>query len=104
MGFYVNPHLMPKEEWLHVNAYYEGDDAELAKKEADFKDTFPVCLVDNGPFTAAGIAFDEIEWEEIVGPPEDNRPKRWFIVHKEYLIGVSEPFKRFIEGKGAGRG
>lgn len=97
MGFYVNPPNMPKEAWLHINAYYEGDDAEWAKQNSDFKDTFPVCLVDNGPFTAAGIAFDEDEWKAFVGHDADLRPKKWFVVHKEYLFAVSDNFKAFIE-------
>ena len=37
-----------------------------------------VCVVNNGPFAAAGYAYSESEYEQFVHPC--GRPKRWFVL------------------------
>lgn len=49
----------------------------------------PVCLVDNGPFTAAGVAYDARELNAF-DQPNDFRPKFWFKVPREKLYDVSD--------------
>jgi hypothetical protein len=74
MGYYINPENETKEAWLKANA------KSITEEEAlgfDFtRDRLPVCLVDNGIFTAVGIAFDHRERD--VFAQHDGRPKRWF--------------------------
>lgn len=60
--------------------------SESFLKETPFNNEssqLPVCLVDNGWMTAAGIAFDEHEMNDFMHP--DSRPKQWFLVPKDVL-------------------
>ncbi len=82
MGYYINPEDgRPKERWLQD----EGRRASLEECRHCFAATTerPVCLVDNGAFTAAGIAYSPEELEAFAAP--DRRPKRWFLVPTERL-------------------
>lgn len=83
MGFYINPKDgSSKEDWLKKN----GSLLVFGPSEFSWKDDvefLPVCLVDNGPFTAAGIAFNEREFQAFNRP--DDRPKEWYKVKKELL-------------------
>jgi len=52
---------------------------------ADLEDTMAlVCVVDNGPFDAAGYAFDDRE-KEAFSQPDDLRPKRWLVMEKSFV-------------------
>ena len=73
MGAYVNPKEGSKEEFLSSNA------REVTKEVVEFfdfemqEDLMPVVLIDNGYFTAAGIAFSADERDAFL--KEDGRPK-----------------------------
>jgi hypothetical protein len=81
MGYYINPEEQMKEHWLQEQA------VPIASTEVlsvfDSADEWPVCLVDNGLFTAAGIAYDKQEAEAFLQP--DDRPKQWFKVKRSKL-------------------
>lgn len=77
MGYYINPPDMTKEEFLEKHGT-ETDDPRFDSE------TFPVCLVNNGPFTAAGIAYDAKERDAFLRP--DGRPKKWYQVPREALL------------------
>ena len=85
MGCYINPPNESKEEFLNKNGL------PLAGPPTNFdsiaEDFLPVVLVDNGPFTAAGVAYDKREFEAFTAP--DDRPTRWFLVTKADLREVS---------------
>lgn len=76
MGYYINPKQQTKEEFLAAC----GRLLELADVRAfDFdQGELPVCLVDNGVFTAAAIAYDARERDYFLR--EDHRPKTWYAV------------------------
>jgi hypothetical protein len=96
MGCYVNPPGGSKEEWLRDNATKVngiGIEAPVWNEIAD--DELPVCLVDNGPFTAAAVGFSEQEMNDF-DDPDDDRPKMWFTVKVEKLFEVSD-LKRWIK-------
>jgi hypothetical protein len=84
MGCYVNPTGASKEEFL----MREGRRVDFA--EAKITETeLPVCLMANGFFTAAGVAFSESELDAF-SDPADVRPKAWFMVSKAKLRKVSD--------------
>lgn len=77
MGIYVDPPNTDKETWLNEH----GTPIEEPEKP------IAVCLVDNGHFKAAGIAYDEKELERFKRP--DPRPKKWYWVPIKDLMEVS---------------
>ncbi len=83
MGYYINPPDMSKEDFLHKHGrpLLEED----AKKFDFASSDLPVCLVDNGWMTAAGIAYDAAA-RDVFADPRDQRPKKWFAVSKELLL------------------
>lgn len=81
MGYYVNPPTKSKEQWLAENGVAISLSAVM---NFDFADGYlPVCLVDNGPFTAAAIAYSPEERDEFLRP--DGRHKEWYAVSREHL-------------------
>lgn len=98
MGAYVN-HPMGKEIWLITN----GEEVSLARLlefeenwEEESQHHFPVILVDNGPFTAAGIAYSKDELNAFTDP-RDIRPKRFFIAPIHRLHEVSPELDEYME-------
>jgi len=84
MGYYINPPDMTKEQFL-INYGVLIKESDLKSASFDFTNgPLPVCLVDNGPFRAAGICYDAGELEAF-SAPGDNRPRRWYLVDKVHL-------------------
>ena len=85
MGYYLNPPNVSKEQWLTKNAVeLDGPPSE----SPDSDGYYAVCLVDNGLFTAAALAFDARELA-VFTEPTDFRPKRWFLVDSEQAMEFS---------------
>jgi len=79
MGYYVNS-KDGKEKWLVENG------KSIPKPSViPFGDDTVVVLVDNGPFTAAGIAFSQKEYEALT-QPTDTRTKSYWLVNKQKLV------------------
>jgi hypothetical protein len=93
MGIYVNPTGMSKEDWLAQNGKMLID----PPKWEDVEDgSLPICLVDNGPFRAAGVCFSKQELECFTDPT-DPRSKTWFMVEVDKLSDVcGEPLQRYM--------
>lgn len=87
MGYYINPPGGDKVAWLLANGK-RLQQAPTSRTEG----THPVCLINNGVFLAAGIAYDQGELETFSA--EDGRSKYWFevpdIALEEYCKGISE--------------
>lgn len=83
MGCYVNPTDRSKEQWLMQNG--QPVQRQLVQITAD---ALPVCLVDNGMFTAAAVCYSESELNAF-SLPNDPRPKFWFMVPRVSLRTVS---------------
>lgn len=81
MGYYVNVPYQTKEEWLEDNAVKVSINPPAVF--LDESGGMAVCLVDNGAFTAAGIAYSQEELEAFSRP--DTRPKLWYTVPKQKL-------------------
>jgi hypothetical protein len=84
MGAYIDPRNERKEAFLSR----EGVRLEVAPKWEEVpRGFFAVCLIDNGGFLAAGIAFDE---HELRGFSRiENRPTIWFQVSIDKMWDVS---------------
>ena len=90
MGYYVNPPSgWTKERWLRQYGQRVSDVPTFD----DSKKTLPVCLVDNGAFTAAGVAYSQRELEAF-NRPNDNRPKEWYVVPTEMLLVIIPDLQR----------
>ena len=79
MGFYIQGPALGKA------AFFKSEyDAEFIEKPASFQDVPQdkaiICVVNNGPFEAAGYAFSEREFEVFAGP--DTRSKTWMLMDK----------------------
>ena len=83
MGTYINPQDMTKEEWLILH----GTEIIIPSDKYITEDTVVVCLVNNGPFTAAAVAYDLNELNYFK-EPGDTRPKHWYTVSVSDLDGV----------------
>lgn len=94
MGYYIDPPDMSKEKWLIENA--KPSTKSACEEWSDFSTEVPVVLVDNGFFTAAGIAYDEREVNAFT-QPDDKRSKVYFTVEKTKLFGVNPSYKEFCE-------
>lgn len=93
MGCYINSDTLTKEEWLRRNGMRLGYAPEW--DDAFCKTHLFVCLVDNGHWKAAGVAFDKHELKRfIVGL--DNRPHKWYAAPIDKLEKVS-PIKSYLE-------
>lgn len=85
MGLYINPPDIAKEEWLMSKGTPLPGAPTLHKEGTKFA----VCLVNNGPFTAAGVCFSQRELEEFTS--NDGRSKLWFSVEEKNLREVCGP-------------
>lgn len=96
MGYYVNPPQESKEAFLEKNGIHAHSDIKIAWSEVP-EGFLPVVLLDNGPFTAAGIAYSERELEAFTSPT-DRRPRKIYMVPIEKLLLVSGgDFKEYVE-------
>lgn len=82
MGCYINPRDMSKEEWLELFGVRTAAPAPLSETHV------PVCLVNNGPFTAAAVGFNDDEVKAFLYP--DGRPKIWYTVPRTVVRQVSD--------------
>jgi hypothetical protein len=82
VGYYINPKQCSKEYWLEsFGTRITEHDAKA--HSATRGNTLVVCLVDNGAFTAAGIAYDDRERDAFSRP--DGRHKVWYLVNRDVL-------------------
>ena len=93
MGLYINPMKGTKEDWLMKKGRQVcillPEVALPNFKSFTEKGELPVILVNNGIFTAAGVAFNEQEYEIMTESEIDTRPKILFAVSKKKLKKVS---------------
>jgi hypothetical protein len=87
MGYYINTQEMPKEQWLIEKGKLlrEAPSEHRTNLGDEPKIHYAVCLVNNGLFTAAAIAFDQRELDAFKYP-SDRREKLWFYVDRELLL------------------
>jgi hypothetical protein len=86
MGIYINPPKGTKEQFLAACATPISREDFMTFSVPD--DCLPVALVNNGAFTAAGVAYDLRE-VECFTHPTDFRPKKFYCVEKSKLLDES---------------
>ena len=99
MGFYINPENESKEEFLRKNGKLISQDEFETHLFTEEDTEIPVCLVDNGFFTAAGIAYSPRELQAFTRPSDD-RPKRFYLCDISKVLEVSdlpENYKEFAQ-------
>lgn len=91
MGMYINLISMTKEDWL---ALY-GELFDFIVGWGSLKEDYlPVCLVNNGMFTAAGICYSEKEFKAFLYP--DGRAKKWYQAPISELHRISPEFQTYL--------
>ena len=88
MGYYVNSRNESKESFLQREGICAPSDRKISWESvpAGF---LPVSLVDNGSFTAAGIAYSKEELDEFTRT-DDPRLRKLYLVKIEKLLKVSD--------------
>lgn len=98
MGIYINPRNESKEDFLNglleagkakIIPHIPGAHFQTAEQCKQPDDCVVVCLVDNGAFTAAAIAYDKGELAAFVYP--DPRPRMFLAVHVSALADFIKP-------------
>ena len=98
MGLYLEPGI-DKKQWLEDNATpitgIVFGTAEIKMDDVP-DDKVIVCLVDNGPFYAAGIAYDDRELQAF-NHDDDPRAKIWFYLDKELAKATAPEWDKYIK-------
>lgn len=92
---YINPRTVTKEQWLTEHAL---PITPAEAKNWDFEahpDEYPVAHVDNGDFTAAGVAPDAAELSRWFSP-DDDRERHFFRVKKELFFELHPEYKDVV--------
>lgn len=94
--FYINPKEQTKEQWLTENATRVGRDEVEQFNFEKMPEYFPVVWVDNGDFSAAGVAPDLAERDRWFAE-SDLRPKAYFLVKREVFYDLHPEYQEVVE-------
>lgn len=92
MGIYINPRTDDphgKRAMIAVRAARKLSSLEMESHVPGQDDLYGVAVVDNGPFSAAGIAFDEREAHDFTCPV-DPRPREYYLLHVDAIRELDE--------------
>ena len=98
MGLYLEPGT-DKKQWLDIKATPITDVVfgTISIKMGDVPDDkVIVCLVDNGAFYAAGIAYDNYELQAF-NHDNDPRAKIWYYLDKELAKATAPEWDKYIK-------
>lgn len=93
MGYYINPPDETKEQFLRREGTLLGG-AHLSWDSVP-EGYLPVILVDNGLFTAAGIAYSADELK-VFTQTTDPRPREIYLVRLEKILEVCEDLRDVV--------
>lgn len=84
MGWYINPTTgQTKEEYLAEHGRRVSEREFVAFSDFECGSELPVCLVNNGFFTAAAVGYNDRDVSAFAQP--DGRPKSYFMVPRTKL-------------------
>lgn len=92
MGLYVNPVDETKEQFLAL----EGTELTSTPVNHRVDNQLVVCLVQNVVFSAAAVAYSQLELCRFVSP-DDIRPRRWFLVPIDRLRPVCPDWRVYAK-------
>lgn len=95
MGFYIETksyQAKGKAKYLHE---FEGATLLLDPKFPENSNTILICVVDNGPFEAAGICYNRQEFMDF-NEPDDPRPKVWLTLPRQKVIELCPPVEPML--------
>jgi len=96
MGLYINPQGTRKETWLEAKGM-QVTKGQISFAEVVKQGMVPVVLMDNGPFTAAGVCWCEGEFQAFT-EPGDPRPKIFYLIDtKDLQEGVNAEIPDYIK-------
>ena len=90
MIIYLNPTEMTKEAFLKKHGRWLLRDEVANYNLDDHSETCVVCLVDNGPFTAAGIMHGQRDLEDFTDQ-DDPRFKTFYVVNTKDINAEGGP-------------
>ena len=81
MGYYIETAGQLKNKAQYIVDKYDAIilDGVPPKSMVNDLTTVLICVVDNGPFEAAGVCYDIGEYE-VFTQPADGRPKQWLLI------------------------
>ena len=92
MGYYIEGPNKSKAEF--IVSEYDGKIIPCPKEFNDIpKDKGLICVVDNGPFEAAGYCYDEREFQAFSNP-KDLRPKKWLMIDRKTVNSLTHYVER----------
>ena len=88
MGLYINPEDQPKEAWFLTHATTTCVTPQRHIELRGGEPYIALCLIDNGAFTALGVAYSPGELEAFA--ELDGRPKLWGMARVSDVEAVLE--------------
>lgn len=91
MGYYVEtPMNWGKARYIAETWGGEIVSEEVAAVSVKVSTLGVICVVDNGPFEAAGFAYDEGQFERMRDRSRgDNRPRQWVVLERVVAEEIS---------------
>lgn len=87
MGYYIQGPQSGKAKFLQMK--HDCIEIPQPKSFAEIEDDLAlICVVDNGPFEAAGYCFSPGEFE-VFSESSDHRPKTWLLMNKQLAEELS---------------
>lgn len=97
MGLYIEvPAFRNKAATIKELAPDAQDMPEGASYDDCPEDCLPVCVVDNGPFEAAGVAYNRREFGRFL-LPSDSHPRTWLWVPIHFIKANAPAAKGYLQ-------
>lgn len=93
MGRYIQTGDAVKNKAAIICSEFDGEIITVEQAEeliSDPESVAIVCVVDNGPFEAAGYCYDRSEFNEF-SSPGDARPKTWIAIRDVQRVREAAP-------------
>lgn len=84
MGYYINDGLGARNKAVDIIRLYEAVEIDQPLSMMDVPSTEAlICVVENGLFDAAGLIYNEREFQEFAVEDTTGRPRTWLLMERE---------------------